>query len=183
MLLVWCVPARAPYLGVMSGHGTEAAFEAVIVPHRSLSARGLRIVVLALCSLSGITATMFWLLGAWPVAGFTGAEVLLAVLLLRLNALAARASEVLSLTEAGLRVVRTARKGGRTERMLPAAWLNVVLEGSPGRVPRLLLVARDVREEVGRSLGEAEKTDLAQSLRDALDRRRNPRFDNPQLAE
>jgi hypothetical protein len=37
--------------------------------------------------------------------------------------------------------------------------------------------------EVGASLGEHEKRDLAEALRDALDRWRHPRFDNPQLRE
>ena len=48
-------------------------------------------------------------------------------------------------------------------------------------MPRLLLVARGVREEIATTLGEAEKRDLWAALRDALHRLRNPTFDNPQL--
>ena len=52
--------------------------------------------------------------------------------------------------------------------MLPAGWLNAVMEEPPGRVPRLLLVAHGVREEIATTLGEAEKRDLSAALRAAL---------------
>ncbi len=158
-------------------------FEAVIVPHRSLSRRGLTILICVLCTLSSATATLFWLLGAWPVAGFSGAEILLAIALLRFNALSARASEMVLLSDETLRVIRTDRHGQRVERTLPAGWLNVVLEERQGAVPRLVLAAHGVREQIGAALGEAEKRDLAAALDGALHRLRNPRFDNPQLRE
>ena len=65
--------------------------------------------------------------------------------------------------------------------MLPSAWLNVVMEEAPGRIPRLLLSVRQQREEIGKVLGETAKRDLARALRDALHKARNPSFDNPQL--
>lgn len=157
-------------------------FEAVIVPHRSLSRRGLRLLLIAIGVVCGVNAAVFIHIGAWPVGGFSGAELLLAAVLLRLNATAARASESLLLTEDALRVVRTDPRGRRAERVLSPAWLTVHLEERPGRVPGLWLGARDVREEVARSLGEDEKRDLARALSEALHRWRNPRFDNPQLA-
>ncbi len=156
-------------------------FEAVIVPHRSLSRRGLIILITALCSFSSATATAFWLLGAWPVAGFSGAEILLAIALLRYNARSVRASEVLLLSEAGLRIIRTDPRGRREELLLPTAWLNAVLEERQGGVPRLWLAGHGVHEQVAAALGEAEKRDLAASLQAALHRLRSPIFDNPQL--
>jgi uncharacterized membrane protein len=58
-----------------------------------------------------------------------------------------------------------------------------VVEEAPGRVPRLVLTARNVREEIGAALGETEKRDLAAALGAALHRRRNPTFENSQLRE
>ncbi|HEX4173496.1 MAG TPA: DUF2244 domain-containing protein, partial [Acetobacteraceae bacterium] len=72
-------------------------------------------------------------------------------------------------------------RGRRAERVLQVGWLNTLLEEPPGQVPRLLLVAHGVREEIATSLGEVEKRDLSKALADALHRLRNPRFDNPQL--
>jgi uncharacterized membrane protein len=156
-------------------------FEAVIVPHRSLSPRGLWLLIGAITGLSVVTTTVFWLLGAWPVAIFNGAEITTAALLLRYNARAARANEVILLSASALRIIRTAQDGGRTEQSLPPAWLRVVLEERKGRVPGLFLAASRTRVEVGASLGEPEKLSLAEALRAALDAWRNPRFDNPQL--
>ena len=135
----------------------------------------------AICLLCALIVLRFWLIGAWPVAGFGVVEIGLAIFLLRLNASRARASELVLLSEDALRIVRTDRHGRRKERVLPVGWLNAVLEEPPGRVPRLLLVARGVREEIADALGEEEKRDLGRRLRDALHRLRNPRFDNPQL--
>ena len=156
-------------------------FHAVIVPHRSLSAAGLRRLLICICVMCGTSATVFVWMGAWPVGGFTGLELLLAAGLFRLNALAVRGSELVMLTPAGLRVVRTDPRGQRRELNLAPAWLNLALEERPGRVPALMLTARDIRVEIGRVLGEAEKRDLAEALGQALHQLRNPRFDNPQL--
>jgi uncharacterized membrane protein len=165
------------------GDGEAPVFEAVIVPHRSLSPRGVRWLLLAVFLICAVTASSFALLGAWPVGGFCGVELLLTAGLLRINARAARASEVLLLTPTRLRVLRTDPRGRTTEVRMESAWLGVVLEDRGGRVPGLLLVAGARREEVGGSLGEAEKRSLAQAIEAALYRWRNPVFDNPQLRE
>lgn len=158
-------------------------FQAVIVPHRSLSRTGLRRLLIAICGLCGATAAMFAWLGAWPVGGFTGVELLLAAALFRLNARAAKGSELVMLDASSLRIIRTDPRGRRRELSLSPSWLNLSLEERPGRVPALMLTARKHRVEVGLSLGEDEKRDLAQALGAALHRLRNPRFDNPQLRE
>ena len=64
---------------------------------------------------------------------------------------------------------------------LSPSWANVVLEERAGTVPKLLLTARGTSCEVARQLGEREKRDLAAALSRALQRWRNPSFDNPQL--
>jgi uncharacterized membrane protein len=166
-----------------SGDAEPTLFEAVIVPHRSLTTRGRRRLIGLICLLCGLMALRFLLIGAWPVVVFSVLEVGLAVLLLWVNARQARASELILLTERTFRVVRTTAGGRRTERTLPSGWLNVALEETPGRVPRLVLVAHGVREEIGAALGEAARRDLACTLGDALYRARNPKFYNPQLQD
>jgi uncharacterized membrane protein len=103
------------------------------------------------------------------------------MVLLRVHALSAREREVLLLSARALRVVRTDAKGVATERSLSPGWLNVILEERPGRVPGLYLAARGQSIEVGATLGEPEKRDLADALTQAVHRLKNPVFDNPQL--
>jgi uncharacterized membrane protein len=159
----------------------ELLFEAVIVPHRSLSRRGVAILAGSVFALSALLALRFWFIGAWPVAGFSVIEVGLFVFLLRLNVKHARQSELLLLSENGLRIVRTDWRGQRQERTLPSAWLRLRLEDRPGRVSRLVVAARPLEEEIAATLGEEQKRELAAALEAALNRMQRPAFDNPQL--
>jgi uncharacterized membrane protein len=153
-------------------------FEALIVPHSSLSAAGRRWLMLALSGLCSLVALGFWLLGAWPIIGFCVLEGAGALYLVYLSGRRSRGSELVLLSADTLRVVRTTPAGKRSQVVLSSAWLNVMLEETTGRVPRLLLGLRARWVEVGAALGDAEKRDLAAALREALYRARNPRFDN-----
>jgi uncharacterized membrane protein len=156
-------------------------FEAELVPHRSLSPRGIYLVLGFLGTVSFSVTLLFWYLGAWPIAGFNGGEMLLAAALLRTHARSRRVRELLSLSEGGLRIVRYDINGGRSEVFLPAGWLNIDLVEKPGRVPGMFLTAPGQREEVARALGEPQKRDFAEALRGALHQLRHPVFNNPQL--
>jgi uncharacterized membrane protein len=159
----------------------EPVFEALIVPHRSLSPNGVRWLLGGIAGLTTLIALRFWLLGAWPVMGFSVIEIGIAVGLVSLNVRRARSSERVLLNTDTVRVVRTDPSGLTRESTLSAAWLNVVLEENPASVSKLLLSTRNQREEIGAALGEAEKLDLARALRAALHKLRHPEFNNPQL--
>jgi len=161
--------------------GQEPIFEALIIPHRSLSPNGVRWLLGGIGGLSALIALRFWLLGAWPVIGFSVIEIGAAIFLVMLNVHRARSSERVLLDSDMIRVVRTNPSGLTRETALSAAWLNVVVEQEPARVPRLLLGTRNQWEEIGTALGEAEKLDLARALKEALYKLRHPEFDNPQL--
>jgi uncharacterized membrane protein len=123
------------------------------------------------------------MIGAWVVIGFNGADIALALFLLWLNVRAARARELLVLTETKFTITRTDMNGRTRNISLPPYWLNVVLEERAGTVPKLLLSARGVSQEVAHQLGEAQKRDLAAALTRALYKWRNPVFHNPQLQD
>jgi uncharacterized membrane protein len=156
-------------------------FQATLKPHRSLSRKGVFMFIGFMLSCSLCVTSLMFFLGAWPVIGFNGADVLLATFLLWLNIRAARAAEIISLSPSSLRVTRTDIHGRSTSLSLQPYWLNVVLEERAGTVPKLLLVARGRQTEVARQLGDAEKRDLAAALTRALQRGRSPIFDNAQL--
>jgi len=156
-------------------------FEAVITPRRSLSLRAMRVLLAAICVLCIASASLFVRLGAWPVGGFTGLELLLAAWLFRLHLRDGRSSELVLLSPSGLRIIRTTAIGRRREIRLEPSWLRVRLIERPGRTPALVVQAGTRHTEIGAALGDAEKRDLAQALDAALYRWRNPRFDNPVL--
>lgn len=158
-------------------------FEAMILPQRSLSQRGQRLLLGGLAALLASGAIAFALLGAWPVGGFAGLELLAAILLFRWHARQARASELVLLTERELRIIRTDPDGRRRERVLPTAWLSVRLEERAGQAPLLVLAGHGQREILARELGEPSRRDLAAALAAALHAQRHPAFDNPALRE
>jgi len=158
----------------------EPVFEALTTPHQSGTAAGLKVLVgLVLVGSGGLTA-LFWSLGAWPVAGFMGGEVVLVIGLLRAHRRwSDRMSERITLAGRHLRVARTDRRGRLHAAELEAYWARAVLTPRPGRVSELRLAARGRSVEVGHFLAEADKTDLAHAVDRALRRYRNPVFDTP----
>jgi uncharacterized membrane protein len=155
-------------------------FEALIVPHRSLTRTGVRIVICVLMVPIMAIAVRFGSLGAWPVAAFSLLEIPLVVVLLALNGRHARASELIMLDADDLTVIRIDPGGRRKQVSLPAAWLRVDLDAERG-VSHVVLSSHGRRCEVGGFLHESAKGSLFEALRDALHRSRNPRFENPQL--
>ena len=155
-------------------------FEAFIVPHRSLTPKGVLVLVASLALLLTAVSLRFWLLGAWPVVAFSVVEVPLVILLLMINLRRARASELIMLSAQTLTVVRTDPTGRRQQASLPSAWLRIDLDPVRG-IPRVMLSSHGRGWEVGAFLHESEKLSLFAALSDALHGLRNPRFDNPQL--
>ena len=157
-------------------------FEALIVPYRSLTRKGVVLVVAALMVLSVAVSLRFWLLGAWPVVVFSLLEIPLVILLLAINVRRARASELIMLDAREITIIRTDSAGGRRQVSMPAAWLRVDLAGGQG-IPHVVLSGHGRHCEVGGFLHEPDKLSLFSALSDALHRVRNPRFDNAQLRE
>ena len=157
-------------------------FEALIVPYRSLTRKGVFTVVAALMVLSGAVALRFLLLGAWPVAAFSLLEVPLVGLLLTINLRRARASELIMLNPEELIVIRTDPAGRRKQISLPSPWLRVDLDAGQG-IPRVVLRSHGRHCEVGAFLHEPNKLSLFEALSEAVQGVRNPRFDNPQLRD
>jgi len=173
--------AASPYPGPNTPD--TPVFQAFVKPHRSLSRKGL-IIAIGCMLLGSLTVTsLMVLLGAWPVIGFNGADIALAIFLIWLNMRAARAEEIISLHRNTLEISRTDFRGRQENVSLPPYWLNIVLQERSGTVPKLLLLSRGTQTEIARQLGETEKRDLAAALTRALNNWRNPSFDNPQLRE
>lgn len=157
-------------------------FQALIVPHRSLTRKGVLVVVGALMVLSAGLGVQFCQLGAWPVVAFSAIEIPVLVVLLAINLRRARASELIMLDARALTVIRTDPAGRREQVSLPSGWLRVDLDAAGGGA-HVMLRSRGRDFEIGAFLHEPEKRSLFEALREALHRLRNPLFDNPQLRD
>ena len=153
-------------------------FSAILTPHRSLSSTGFLIVMLSIGGLSFVAGAVFLLLGAWPVFGFLGLDVLLVYWAFRANFRAARAYELLRLTSLELLFARVSPRGARQEWRFNPLWVRFErVEHEEFGTQRLSLVSRGQSVEVGRFLGPDQKATLARAFALALSKARlGPRY-------
>src|SRR6185369_2592372 len=86
-------------------------FSALLTPHRSLNRTVFLVLMIALCVISCVAGMVFLLMGAWPVFGFLGLDVLAIWWAFRLNFRSAKACEEITVTHSELRVRRTSHRG------------------------------------------------------------------------
>jgi uncharacterized membrane protein len=147
-------------------------FEALITPHRSLGPRGFLLVMATLACFSFGAGLGFFLLGAWPVVGFLGLDVLLVWVAFRINYRHARQYERLLLTRDALTVERVTFYGERRAWTFQPAWLRVELERPPEPDSALYLASHGRRFAVAAFLSAEEKLELADALEAGLRRAR-----------
>ncbi len=140
-------------------------FSAILTPHRSLSASGFLIVMAALGGLSFAAGMTFLLLGAWPVFGFFGLDVLLVYWAFRINYRSATAFEHVSVTTSELRVRKVTHRGRVTEWTLNPVWVQLDREvHEEFGLQRLFLVSRGRRLPIATFLSPGEKASFASAL-------------------
>jgi uncharacterized membrane protein len=146
-----------------------APFRLVSTPPNSFSAGGFRVLAGLLVGAAAVGSAVFTAIGAWPVAGVLGAEVLIAAWLIARHAKRSAAAVEEVAIENGRLTVRARDARGRESRVeLDAAWARLERPGD-GRV---LLVSRNRRVEVGRFLADEERDGFAAALAEALARHR-----------
>jgi uncharacterized membrane protein len=151
-------------------------FSAVLTPHRSLGQVGFIVLMLVVAVISFVAGMVFLMMGAWPVFGFFGLDVLLLYWAFRLNYRSAAAYEVITVTPAALKVRKVSHRGQVREWVLNPLWVRlekVTLEEFG--VQGVLLVSRGKQLPVGGFLGPDEKASFAEALNRALNEaRRGP---------
>ena len=147
-----------------------------LYPHRSLDARGFRRLMAFAFAASAFVSLPFYLIGAWPVIGFLGLDLVLLYVAFRANFRAARAYEALRLTALELLFARVSARGGRREWRFNPSWVRFERVDHPEfGAQRLALVSQGRSLEVGRFLGPDQKAEFATIFSRALARaRRGP---------
>jgi uncharacterized membrane protein len=146
-------------------------FDAELVPHRSLSPRGFRILMAVVIAANVTVGAVFYFSGAWPVFGFMGLDVGLLYFLFRLNYRHGQLIESLRLTDDAFEVRRRFPNGEELRWSLEPYWLRVEIDA--GHDGRLTLVSRRRRVSIGSFLAPEERAEVAHALRDALHRQRS----------
>ena len=155
--------------GFDPGNAEPVLFSVLLTPHRSLNRTGFVLVMTFLSVISFATGIAFLIMGAWPVFGFLGLDVLAIYIAFRINFGRARAREEITVTPSELRLRRVSHRGHVVEWVLNPLWvrLDEVTHEEFG-TERIYLISRGRRVSVGGFLGAEEKASFAKALRAGL---------------
>jgi uncharacterized membrane protein len=141
--------------------------DAVLQPNRSLSARVFLILIGVFCALNLALAGAFLAMGAWPVIGFLGLDVVLLYVAFRINYRDGRASERVQVRPDRLHVTHTDFRGARQDWQVHPAWARVEM------TPEVVVVhAGGSRLPLARCLSPPERADFSVALKAAIERAR-----------
>ena len=144
-------------------------FSAVITPHRSLGPQAFRLVMTLVCLTSVVSSIPFLILGAWPVAGFFGLDVLALFIAFRVNFRAGRTIEEVVLTRLELLLRRRTGNGREWERRFNPLWSRLHREHDDEfGLQKLAVVSRGERVVIARDLSPGERESLADAFGEAL---------------
>jgi uncharacterized membrane protein len=146
------------------------AWQATLTPHRSLTRQGFLTVMLLVVAVNLVVGGLFMAIGAWPVAGFAGVDVLIIWLAFRANFADARQMERISITEHELILDRLRIDKHEEQQRFVRRWVRVELEEDRDRelIGRLLIVSGATRVSIGDFLAPEERKTLASALKCAL---------------
>ena len=151
---------RTPAAPLMDG---ALYMDAVLRPHRSLSGAAFKVVLVVMIVFNLVVGTLFWLQGAFPVAGFLGLDVLALYVAFRLNYRSARAEERVRIAPGQVHVASIDARGREKHWVLNPVWARVVREGAG-----VLIRAGKIQIRLGAFLSADECAAFAQALDTAL---------------
>ena len=156
-------------------------FSALLTPHRSLNRTGFLVLMGFLCVISFAAGMVFLMMGAWPVFGFFGLDLLAIWWAFRINFRSARgAREEITVTPSELRVRRVSHRGHVAEWVLNPLWVRLDQTGDAEfGIERLYLVSSGRRVSIGSFLGPDEKASFAKALLAALQAAKRGPIYNP----
>ncbi len=141
-----------------------------LTPHRSLNGPAFKILFIWVIALNLLIAAFFYRLGAWPVFGFLGLDVVVLWWAFKANNKAAQYSERIVIAGDEVTLLRQTRDDQPIKTNFNRRWLHIILEYDATRevVGRLLLVSSGKATEIASFLGAEERQSLAAELKRAL---------------
>ena len=154
--------------------GAKPSYSAILRPHRSLNRQGFLVLMAAISVVSFVAGVAFWIIGAWPVFGFFGLDVLLIYWAFKVNYAQTRNYESIELFEDALIVRRVEGRRPPKEWRLQPYWVRVELETNEDleTCGPLWLTSHGKRLQLGAFLGPDQLQTLAGELKTALARAR-----------
>ncbi len=142
----------------------EFQFSALLTPHRSLSPRGFLIfmgLISLICFGMGLA---FMLIGAWPVMGFMGLDVVLIYWAFKRNYHDAKIFESITLTASELEIERVYPSGRRQSWQFNPFWVRVGLIEHSSGATKMQLTSHGKSLTFGSFLSDHERREFTAVL-------------------
>lgn len=147
----------------------DIIFRARLTPYRSLGPRGFILLMSFIGGLSFIAGLVFFWIGAWPIIGFFGLDVILIWWAFRFNYRSARQCELIYITPYEVIIHHISSRGKVNKASFNPYWvrLNVEELDDEGTL-RLLLTSHGRSYEIGTFLNPPERIPFSKALEQAL---------------
>lgn len=147
----------------------EPVFAATITPHRSLGKNAFRLVMTLVCLSTIVSSIPFVALGAWPVAGFFGLDLLALYIAFRVNFARAKAFEEVAVSRLEVLVRKVSHHGVTQEWRFNPVWTRMDEERHDDfGLQGLALVSRGQSVRIAQELSPDERESFARAFRLAL---------------
>lgn len=155
-------PAATPEPGVL--------FDALLYPNRSLPNAGFVAVMTVVIGVNATLGVLFFLLGAWPIIGFAGLDVLLVWIAFRLSYRQGRLHERVRVTPDALWVSRVLPSGHETRWLLQPYWTRVFVKRPIDEESAVRVSSKGRTLVLGAFLSPEERGAFAEALQEAIAR-------------
>lgn len=150
-------------------------YSRVLRPHRSSSERAVKIVTGFVLCLFIPTGMVFLLVGAWPVFGIMGLEVVALIFALRYNHKVGSAFEAITLTDTEFRHSKVDHWGKRKHTSFQPQWLQVRIDDAS---QQLIAGTHGKRVVIGKFLTDDEREELCKVLIEEIRRLGDIRYND-----
>ncbi len=150
--------------------GKSKNWSITLTPHRSLTREGFVALIAIVAFVNLAVGVTFFLIGAWPVIGFAGLDVLAILWAFRRNFADGQRFEQIVAEDDVLTLSRVATDGMCENIAFNRRWVNVDLEFDEPRelTGKLFLRSHGKAHEIASFLGAEERESLAMTLRRAI---------------
>ncbi len=146
-------------------------FHAKLTPHRSLGRQGFKTLMYILLGCWFVVGAVFLSMGAWPIFGFFGLDVLGIWLAFRINYRSARQYEEVKLTRSELVIEKVSSSGKAIQLKFNPFWTKFAIKRHPyAGVTALKLMSGGMTHSIGEFLNPDDRESFGKAFQFALAR-------------
>ena len=147
---------------------TNSFLDITVLPYRSLSKKGFKYLMLCVAAVFFTIGVFFWIIGAWPVFGFLGLDVLLLYYAFKMNYKSGEIFENLKLIKEKLLITRNFPSGKIQSWDLEPYWTQAEILQANSTHHHFLIKSKNKVVMIGSFLSSKDKKKLMKKINDSL---------------